>query len=142
MRINLIQSIPQTILPVIINSSDGSASITKQTLSKTVTTTDGTTYVTIETIPLNISETIRITANIIGKNKTNNDSVTIEIRRTFKNISSVVSEIGSQFKIVDNDTGTYDAKYTISGTDVLLQVRGVDSQDVVYSSDTQIYKIS
>jgi hypothetical protein len=103
-------------------------------ITNTVMTSDAT-YTTIATVPIAASTSVLIDVKVSGF-RTNGTDQGYYIRRGgFVNRGGTVTQQGgTQSDFTRESVGNYDTRFLISGTDVLIQVRGQTAHDVEWTS--------
>lgn len=76
-----------------------------------------------------------------GASGTAGDSAGYEIFGTFKNVSGIISQVGSTTKTANEDQVAWDCDFSISGAVVTVFVKGASGNSVDWSSLTTIYKV-
>ena len=93
-------------------------------LNGRATTTDDSTYVTIGTIPVTTDTTITLEAMVNGFD-TGDNVAGFHAMGVFKNVDGTVTQVDStEFYLSTAEDSKMDMIYDISGTDVLIKVRG------------------
>lgn len=100
--------------------------------------TNNATITTVETIATTTDTTIQIKAEVIGRRTggtggTAGDGAGYFIVGTFKNIGGTVTQIGTTTNVhVVEDQAGWNCVFTISGTNILVQITGATNNNVVW----------
>lgn len=100
--------------------------------------TNNATITTVETIATTTNTTIQIKAEVIGRRTggtggTAGDGAGYFIVGTFKNIGGTVTQIGTTTNLhTAEDQAGWDCVFTISGTNILVQITGATNNQVVW----------
>lgn len=70
------------------------------------------------------------------------DTARLKILAVYKNIAGTVSITGTINRTIDRNVNGYDATFTISGTNVLLRVTGVNNTNITWHSTTRVMGLS
>jgi len=106
--------------------------------SDTVTTTNDT-FTTIKTINTTTGTFYSISTTIAGKNTTNGTDFGLYVFKFgIKNIADTITITNSSTETVSEDDENWDIAATISGTNVLIQVKGITANNINWTARTLI----
>jgi len=113
------------------------------------TTTDGTTLVTLATIPTTTNGTFMLTTDVVGKRTDQNVTGYAFSQRfvaTYENITGSVTQAGgatafSSQVYADTNTAALTVVYTISGTNILVQIIGLAAITFSWNSFTTVRSV-
>ena len=111
-----------------------------------VTTTDAT-PTTIHTSTIPSSTTVALDAIVVGRRTggsagTAEDSARYHLQAVFKNVAGTATLVGTINVLADEDQSSWDATFTPSSGDVLLEVTGAVNNDISWVVSVYRYEVS
>lgn len=118
-----VQTAPTTSVASIPGISTGS-------FEGTVTTPDAS-LTTVATQPITDGRTMRLEAHVSGRRAGADEGAVFVLRGAFRRTGAAVTQIGNT-QVVNSfvDDSTWNAQFLVSGTDVLVQVKGAAAASV------------
>jgi hypothetical protein len=110
-------------------------------LMNTTQTTNATAK-TITIVSTTTNTVYLMKARVLGLQDSNVAAVAFDYQRGYKNDAGVVNQLPGTDNVSfkDSGTGTWNLTFTISGTNVLIQVNGQAGKTINWSSCVEIYQ--
>lgn len=123
------------------------SSLTYEKVAQATVNTTNATITTLQTIAIPTTTTLGIEALIVARRTgggagTAEDGARYKLSAVYKNVAGTATIIGVITTLADEDQPAWDATFTISSGNILVQVTGAASNNVTWAVTTRTYQVS